>query len=116
MGAQLPDVKLPSMVPPAEALPIGVDLRPRDGHAVLAMVRRPLPLRHRENRGRVGLTLYGFRLRDSVVQIASGKNSQIPSRTWDTRTCSGAVFIMRDERAPCAWRVDRGAHRLPRRV
>ena len=43
IGLQLPDVEFSTIQPPAEAFLIGVDLRPRDGHALLAMVRRPLP-------------------------------------------------------------------------
>jgi hypothetical protein len=44
MGVQLPDVELTTLEPPAEAFLVGIDLRPRDGHSLLAAVSRPLAM------------------------------------------------------------------------
>src|SRR5262245_12225587 len=43
VGLDLPHVELLVLEPPAEACLVGVDRRPRDGHAFLPVVGRPLP-------------------------------------------------------------------------
>jgi len=94
IGLQLPDAKLPTFQPSAEACLIGFDIRPLKGNSLTPVVRRPLSMIPFFAMNKLSLVQYQV-----TVQGDSGRRSQFLPKKWTgTKDRAGACPALKAER------------------